>query len=185
MTTMTMERRLAELSLHIEALAARSRSGDEVSSRMQRHLAALRQHEAHARAAIGETPEEIDRTLAQLEVRLDIAGHSLTADAANNPSTFTSAVDQELRSWDAYLERLQTSAVARAGRAREQAEARIGELRRQRLEVGRRLAELRAGSPDAWRQLETRVTAAREQLEHEADDLSEKFEYRKQQGGMT
>ena len=173
MTTMTIERRLAELSRHIEALDASALSGDEVTPRMQRHLDGLRQQEARARVAVGETPEEIDGTLAELEVKLDVAGHSLTADAADDRSTFTSAVDQELHSWDAYLERLQTSAATRGGRAREQAEAGIGELRRQRLEVGRRLAELRTGSRDAWHRLETRVTAAREQLEHKADDLSE------------
>ena len=174
MTTMTIGRRLAELSRRIEALDVSALSSVEVTPGMQRHLDGLRQHEAHARrAAIGEMPEEIDGTLAELEVRLDVVGHSLTADAADDRSTFTSAVDQELHSWDAYLERLQTSAATRAGRARERAEVGIGELRRQRLEVGRRLAELRAGSCDAWRQLEARVTAAREQLEHKADDLSE------------
>ena len=173
MTTTTTERRLAELSRRIEALDGSARSGDELTPRMQRHLDALRRHEARARAAIGETPEEIDGTLVQLEMRLDVAGHSLTADAADDRSTFTSAVDQELDSWDAYLERLQTSAATRAGRARAQAEAGVGELRTQRLEVERRLAELRSGSPDAGPQLETRVTAARERLEQTADHLTE------------
>ena len=173
MTTMTTERRLAELSRRIEALDGSARSGDELTPRMQRHLEALRRHEARARAVIGETPEEIDGTLVQLEMRLDVAEHSQTADAADDRSTFTSAVDQELDSWDAYLERLQTSAATGAGRARPQAEAGIGELRTRRLEVERRLAELRSGSPDAGSELETRVTAARERLEQAADQLTE------------
>lgn len=173
MTTMTTERRLAELSRRIAALDVSARSGDGLTPRTQRHLDALRRHEARARAAIGETPEEIDGALAQLEMRLDVAGHSVTADAATDRSAFTSAVDQELDGWDAYLERLQTSAATRAGRARAQAEAGIGELRTQRLEVERRLAELRSGSPDAGPQLETRVIAARERLEQTADHLSD------------
>jgi hypothetical protein len=173
MMTMTIEGRLAQLSRRIDAPDARARTGAERTPRIQRHLRALRKHEARARAAIGETPEEIDATLAELEVKVEVAGHSLTADAADDRSTLTSAVEQELDSWDAYPERLQTSAATQAGRAREQAEAGIGELRTQRLEATPRLAQLRTGTHDALTQSRTRVT--HERLDQTADDLSEKL----------
>ena len=146
MTTMTMEQRLDGLGRQIEALEARARAGgSEPVPRMQRHIDALRRHEAHARAVTGEARYEADGTLAQLEARLDVADRSLAADAAEGRRTYTIAVEEELHSWDAYLERVQASAVVRAGRARERAEAAIREVRRQRLEVGRRLQQLQAG----------------------------------------
>jgi hypothetical protein len=174
MTTMTTEQRLNELGHQIEALEAHTRAGGgEPGPRMQRHIDALRRHEAHAWAVTGDAAaHEADGTLAQLEARLEVADRSLAADAAEGKATYILAVEKELRSWDAYLERVQASAVARAGRARERAEAAIRELRKQRLEVGRQLQQLQAGPETGWRQKRPRVTAAREHLEHTADDLT-------------
>jgi hypothetical protein len=173
MTTMTMEQRLVELGRQIEALEAPARAcGSEPAPRVQRHVGALRRHQEHAREATGDGRSEADGTLAQLEARLDVAHRSLAADAAEGRTTYRIAVEEELRGWDAYLERVQASAVVRAGRSRERAEAAIREVRRQRLEVGRRLEQLHAGSETGWRRREIRVTAAREQLEHTADDLT-------------
>jgi len=173
MTTMTMEQRLDELGRQTEALEARARAGgSEPGPRMQRHIDALRRHEARARAVTGDARYEAGGKLAQLEARLDVADRSLAADAAAGRATYTVAVEEELRSWDAYLERVQASAAVRAGRARERAEAAIREVRRQRLEVGRQLQQLQAGPETGWRRQKIRVTAAREHLEHTADDLT-------------
>lgn len=173
MTTTTRKQRLEELGRHIEALEARVRAGgSERRHRMQRHIDALRRHEAHARAVTHEAGDEADGTLAQLEARLDVAGRSLAADAADGRRRYTMAVEEEIHSWDTYLERVQASAVARAGRARERAESAIREVRRQRLEVARRLQQLQAEPETGWRRQEICVTAARQRLERTADDLT-------------
>ena len=110
--------------------------------------------------------------LGQLRTRLDVAEHSLTADVSDNWATFAAAVDAELRSWDTYLERLQTSAAAKAWKAREQAEAAIGDVRSRRIEVDERLAQARDSADDSSEDAWKRVTSARDALEQKADELS-------------
>ena len=58
-------------------------------------------------------------------------------------SHFTAAVEAELHGWDAFAERLQATAAAKTGSARDRAETGIKELRRRRLAVTERLDDLR------------------------------------------
>jgi hypothetical protein len=51
------------------------------------------------------------------------------------------AIESDLRSWDAYVERLQTRVADEANDAREQAEAAIRDLRSRRIDVGQRFAQ--------------------------------------------
>ena len=99
------------------------------------------------------------------EARSRLAEQSRAADVAGDWATYAAAVEAELQSWDTYLERLQASVVAEAWKAREQAEAGIGELRARRIAVDRHLAE----------EERDRVTAARRELAWKADELSNKL----------
>lgn len=123
-------------------------------------------------AAARRTPAHVDDRVERLRSRLEVAERSLDADLAEDRSAFTAAVEAELHSWDVFAERLQASAAARTGAARNQAEAGITALRRQRLAVTERLDNLRAAPWETWREQRMRVTAAREELERMADDLS-------------
>ena len=96
------------------------------------------------------------------EARSRLAEQSQAADVADDWAAFAAAVEAELRSWDIYLERLQASVVAEAWKAREQAEAAIGELRARRIAVQEHLAQ----------EERDRVTAARRELARKADELS-------------
>jgi hypothetical protein len=120
---------------------------------------------------LAEARHRIDQAAAQLallQARIDVAEHSLAADVAEDWASFAAAVEAELRSWDIYLERLQTSAATRTWPAREQAEAAIGDLRSRRIAVGELLARAGATSKEATH----RVTTARDDLEQRADELS-------------
>ena len=74
-----------------------AQAGASPGPRMQRHLVALRQHEAHARALNGEARHEADGTLAQLEARLadrrPLAGCRRRLKAGQ---TYTVTVEEEL-----------------------------------------------------------------------------------------
>ena len=97
---------------------------------------------------------------------------SLDADLAEDRPHFTAAVEAELHGWDAFAERLQATAAAKTGSARDRAETGIKELRRRRLAVTERLDDLRDVPGEAWREHQERVTAARDELERMADDVS-------------
>ena len=105
------------------------------------------QEEASVRAAARQAPDEVEEKLEQLRTRLDVAEHSLSADVSDDWATFAAAVEAELDSWDTYLERLQTSVAAKAWKAREQAEAAIGEVRTRRIAVDEHLAQARDAAP--------------------------------------
>jgi hypothetical protein len=109
----------------------------------------------------------------QLEIKLDIAEHLLAALLAGDAGTFVSAVEDELRDWDGYLEWLQVRAAmkARAGSVREQAEAAIRELRRHRNTIAGHLAEVRAASGEAWREQKKPLAAASAELERKVDEV--------------
>lgn len=174
-TTTTIEERLAEIGRHIDRLQARERAGvAEVKLRVQGHLDALRQEEASVQAAVVKARDEAEAKLEQLKTRLEVAEHSLAADVAEDWAKFAAAVQAELHSWDTYLERLQTKAATKAGKAREQAEAAISGLRQRRITVTEHLAQVRDASGDAWREQKQRVAAARDELERKADELSAK-----------
>lgn len=107
---------------------------------------------------------------------VDAAGQSTTADLAQDSRTFRETVATELRNWDMYLERLQVRAAVRAGSAREQAEAKISQLRGQRNELSQRLGEVHSATEEGW----TRVQAARDDLERSAAEVQAWFEQQRE-----
>jgi predicted nucleic acid-binding Zn-ribbon protein len=176
MSTTTIEERLAEIRDRIDRLRAREHDAAPAErTRLQRHIAVLRDNLEEVHAAIRQAPDEVEDKLAQLSMRLDVAEHSLAADFSDDWAGFAAAFEAELRSWDTYLERLQTSVAARAWKAREQAEAAIGDVRSRRLEVDERLARARDGAAGASQDARERVSAARDKLEQKADELSAKI----------
>ena len=124
-------------------------------------------------------PDEVEEKLGQLRTRLAVAENSLFADVSDEWTTFAAAVEDELRSWDTYLERLQATAAAKAGNARERAEAAIADVRTQRIAVYDRLAQARADVNGAWHEQRNHVSAARDELERKAAELSASFNWRR------
>jgi hypothetical protein len=170
---MTIDERLTGAGRHIDDLEARVRlQGAEQRQRNRRHVQALREEHANALAAARRAPAQLDDRVARLRSRLEVAERSFDADLAEDRYRFAAAVEAELHSWDLFAERLQTAAAASSAGARLQAEAGIKRLRGLRLTVAERLNELRAARWGTWRQQRTRVTAARDELERMADDLS-------------
>ena len=106
----------------------------------------------------------------------DAARRSATADHTQDSRTSLETVATELRNWDMYLEGLQVRAAGRAGGAREQAEARISELRGRRNALSQRLGELHSATEEGW----TRVQAARDDLERSAAEVQAWFEQRRE-----
>jgi cellobiose-specific phosphotransferase system component IIA len=62
--------------------------------------------------------------------------------------------------------------VAKAGNARERAEAAIADVRTRRIAVYDRLAQARDDVDGAWHEQKNHVSAARDELEQMADELS-------------
>ena len=171
MSTTTIEDQLTEVRRRIARLQAFAQSGLVADrARIQRHLDALHQEEASALAAAHGRPDEAEQKLGQLRTRLAVAENSLVADVSDEWTTFAAAVEDELRSWDTYLERLQATAVAKAG-ARERAEAAIADVRSQRIAVYDRLAQARENVNGAWLEQRNHVSSARDELEQKADEL--------------
>lgn len=169
-----IEDRLGELKSRIEALDARAYDGAaESRGRMQRHLETLRlQDEAAEAAARRRTAEYEALYQAQLDVvdnALSIAEHHVDAENAYDRKQFVEAVEAELDEWDAFVDRMQANAAAKAGAAREQSEKVVADLRRRRLAIGESLAGVRAGVGDTWRDGKKRVLAALDELKRKAD----------------
>jgi small-conductance mechanosensitive channel len=176
MTTTTIEDQLAQFRLRIDRLQALAQVGAAAErSRIQRHLDALHQEQESVTAAARSAPDEVEQKLGQLTTRLSVAEKSLLADVSDEWTTFASAVEDELRSWDTYLERLQTGVAANAWKTREQAERAIADLRGRRIAVEERLAQARDGAGDAGQEQRERVTAARDELAQQAHQLPTKF----------
>jgi hypothetical protein len=171
--TITIEDQLAEVRRRIDCMQACAQACG--LPRVRRHLDALDEAEASVRAAARQAPDEIDEKLSQLTTRVDVAEHSLTADLSGDWPTFVAAVEAELDSWDTYLERLQTNVAATAWKARAQAETAIAEVRTSRIVVDEHLAHARDCTGDAWQEQRKRVTAARDELEQKADELTTKL----------
>lgn len=171
MSTTTIEAQLAEVRRRIGRLHAAAGA----SPRIRRHLDALEQEEASVRAAALLSPDEVEAKLGQLRTRLDVAEHSLAADVSGDWATFAAAVEAELESWDAYLERLQTSVATKAWKTRARAEAAIGEVRVRRIVVDERLAQAGDRVGQGWQEQRERVGAVRDALEQNADELSAKL----------
>jgi hypothetical protein len=171
MSTTSIEEQLTHARHRIDRLQACARAGSTSErERIGFHLEALRREEAGVREAARTAPEKVEGKLGRLTTRLDVAEKSLAADVSNDWATFVAAVEAELASLDTYLERLQTSAATRAWRARERAEAAIGDVRTRRIAVDDRLAQARGGHlRQSHRQ---RIIAARDELEQKADELS-------------
>ena len=173
MHTTTIEDQLAEVSRRIARLQVLAQTGLVAErARIRRHLDALHQEEASALAAVRGGPDEAEEKLGQLRTRLAVAEDSLAADVSGDWMTFAAAVEDELRSWDTYLERLQATAVAKAGNARERAEAAIADVRARRIAVDERLAQARDEVDGAWHDQRNHISAARDELEQKADELS-------------
>jgi hypothetical protein len=172
-----IEDQLAEVHFRIGRMQARAQAGlaADVPSRIQHHLDALHQDEASVRAAARQAPDEFEEKLGRLTSRLEVAEHALTADLSDDWATFATAVEEELRSWDTYLERLQTDVAANAWKTREQAEAAIADVRSRRIAVEERLAQACDGAGGAGQGQRERVTAARDELAQKAHHLPTKF----------
>ena len=176
MSTTTIEDQLAEFRRRIARLQVLAQTGLVAeSARIQRHLDALHQEEASALAAVHGGPVEAEQKLGQLRTRLAVAENSVAADASDDWTTFAAAVEDELRTWDTYLERLQATAVTRAGNLREPAEAAVADVRARRIAVYDRLAQARDNVYGAWHEQRNHVGAARDELEQKADELSAKL----------
>jgi DNA anti-recombination protein RmuC len=171
-STTTTDDQIAEIRRRIERLQTRAQAG---AQRIQGHIDALRGEEAAVRAAARHAPDEVEEKLGRLRTRADVAEHSLEADAAEHWETFVAAVEAELQSWDTYLERLQTSVAAKAWKAREQAEAAIGDVRSRRIALGERLAQTRNTAGAAAAEARKHITASRDELEQKAAELSTKL----------
>jgi len=145
------------------------------TARVNRHLDALRREEASVRAAVHRGPEEGKERLGQLWTRLAVAENSLAAEVSEDWPSFVAAVEDELRGWDTFLERLQTTSAAQIGETRERLEAAIADLRTRRIAVYHALAEARERVNGAWHEQRNLISAAREDLEQKADELSATF----------
>jgi hypothetical protein len=175
MSTTTIKDPIEDARRRIERLHIFAHSGVAPdSSRIHRHLDALHREEASALAAAREAPEEIEEKLGQLRTRLAVAEYALVADISDEWTTFAAAVEDELRSWGVYLERVQATA-AKAGNARERAEAAIADVRTERIAVHDRLAQARTDVNGAWHEQRSRVSAARDELGRKADELPAKI----------
>ena len=176
MRATTIEEQLARVRRRIARLRALAQTDAvEERVRIQRHVDALHREEASVLAAERRAPEEAQEKLGRLTTRLAVAESSVTADVSDDWATFAAAVEEELRSWDTYLERLQATAVAKAGTSRERAEAAIADVRTRRIAVYDRLAQARENVDGAWHEQRNHVSAARDELEQKADELSAKI----------
>ena len=172
MSTTTIEDELDEIHRRMDRLEALAQAG---APRVGRHLDALHQEAAAVRTAVRQAPDEVEENLGRLRTRLAVAEHSLAADLSDDWPTFADAVEAELRVWDTYLERLQTGVATRAWKAREQAEAAIGDVRGRRIAVGERLLEASDSTGPASQEARKHITAARDELEQKAAELSMKL----------
>ena len=176
MSTTTIEDPIKDARRRIGQLQAFAQIGAGADgSRTRRHLDALHREEASVLAAAREAPDQVEEKLGQLRTRLAVAENALVADVSDEWTRFAAAVEDELRSWDTYLERLQATAAAKAGDGRQRAEAAIADVRTQRIAVYDRLAQARATVNGAWHDQRNHVSSARDELERKADDLSATF----------
>lgn len=176
MSATTIDDRLEAIGRRIDRLQDRARSGAVAAQpRLQHHVDALRREERAVRTAVRSAPERAEQRYVELTTRLDVAERSLVVDAARERAMFAAAVEAELRSLDAYVDRLEQEASAQNGTAWRHADAAIAELRKRRELLGEDLMRLRHCAGDSWHAQRTRVAAEREELEHRADELSAKL----------
>ena len=173
-TTNAIDDQLARLRRRVDRLSDHAHTR---APRVWRHLDPLREAEGAVLAALREDrADEAREHLAQLMTRLDIAEHALAADLAEDWATFAAAVEAELASWDIYLERLQTAAAEKAWTRRARTEAAISDLRSRRIAAGERLALARRSSGGVSQAARRHITAARNELDRRAAELSNTFD---------
>ena len=178
MATATIEERLAAVRHHLEELETRAKSVPaDAKPRVKRHLAALQKdmksadaalegaRARTAKAAVKGTREVEDR-IELLDDRVEVAEHSLTADVARDAKSFMHAVEDELRTWNDYLDHLQAKSATKKAAA----ELKLGVDR-----LAKRLKDAQAMSGKQWDAQKKRVIAAREELERKADELAAKL----------
>ena len=171
MSTTMIEDQLTELRRRADRLQALAGEIPEHTG-IWRHVHAVRRQEAAVLTGARETPDAFDEKLGQLKTRLAVAERSLAADLSDDWVTFAEAVEEELRSWDIHLERLQATAATRPWKARKQAEAAIADLRNHRLAVDLRLGAARAAALEVWQEQRRHVETARDDLARNADELT-------------
>jgi hypothetical protein len=134
--------------------------------------------QAHEHAAMNgaDRTGAAEAKLRQLETRANAAEHGLAAELAEDKEAFVAAMNADLAELEAFFHRLDARAAAKTGRARDEAEAAISDLRRMRNKVSKRLVEVRDSSDDRWRERKNAVTAARAELERKIDDVLKKFQ---------
>lgn len=167
MATKTSDEVLAELHRHIAELQTRGNaSASEARAHLAHRFERLRAQEASAYEAVREKAEAVDEQFRQLEIDIAIAESRLASELADDAASYAEAVEAELHAWDGAIERLQMRAATKAQDAREQAEAKIAELRRARNRASDRLTALRSSSDgDAWQQQRDRIAEALDDLE--------------------
>jgi hypothetical protein len=176
MGTTSVDERLHEMRRQIDALEAQRRaSTGEAQSRIERQLATLRRQQASARAAAEQRADGFDGKFEQFQARLHVAQSAVAAELSDDRKEFTATVEDELRNWDTYFERLQAQTALRAASAREEAESTISDLRQHRNNIAERVAAVRSGSGDAWGEQKKQIGAARDELERRADELAAKL----------
>jgi hypothetical protein len=187
MSTKTTDERLDEAHRRIDALQARAHAvGADANDSIKGQVDGLRLEEASARAAVrernkakrSEVSQHVDvaeHKLYQLQARLGAAEHALTAELAEDVTTFTDEMDASLDDLEEFFDLLDHSAAAKSGTARERAEGSIGELKSRRDTLLERLAEVRQASGERWHERKKHVDAARAELERKIDDTLKKI----------
>lgn len=169
MATATNER-FGEVRRRIARLEVEAQRGTaDAKSRMQRYIDTLRRDEESARASARERAAAVDARLEQLDNELELAEHRVAAEFAATEEQFTGAIDAELHRWDAYLDRMQATAAANSGAARERAETAIADLRRRRVSIGQSLSDAGTAAGEDWHDAKTRVLAELDDLKTNAD----------------
>jgi chromosome segregation ATPase len=168
MSELASEDRLTVPRSYVKRLEYDASGAAEEHARIRRHLDAVRAAEASAAAAARGAQDRFEDALEDLGTRLAIARHRLAAELTDDRRLFERAVEAELRDWDAYLERLQKRA-AKDGRADEQSQLAIADLRTRYDEAAGRLREMQAAPDEIWRERRERVEAALHELERAMD----------------
>ena len=170
MSTATDER-LDRLESRIERLhdQAEARAGD-AGVRMKHHLETLEQAHAAARATAERNVGEFEARLELLRRTIEIAEHNFDAELADERHAFTDAVEAELDTWDALMDRVQAKTASRTAVARQQVEKTIADFRRRRIAVAEALAGVRAAGGETWRDAKKRVLVALGELKRKSDN---------------
>src|SRR6185437_7281839 len=112
------------------------------SPRARRELSALYGGAAVVLVAARRAPANAVAKIAQLEARLAVAEHAVSADVARDWDTFAAGVEDELRSWRTYLERLHATVATGPPERRARVEAAIADVHVRRSAVYERLLQV-------------------------------------------